>query len=380
MKLKFLLSTLICITMFFLMGCSQTEKTEPKPPTLDDKIETMVQSMNLEKKIGQMMLVGISGTKLNDEDIDLLNRKHVGGVILFDWNMKNPKQVTKLNKQVQERGALTINKQSIPLFIAVDEEGGYVARMCDKWPDGKIPSQEALGLTDNPQLAKEWSKKVSRSLKTMGFNLNFAPVADLGMPSERSYSKDSSKVTKFVDAAMEGYAEEKIISCLKHFPGIGKAVVDSHIDGSAINANLEDLEKEDLIPFARMIAAKNHADFMVMVSHLSYPALDSEYPSSLSKNIITDLLKGRLKYQGLVITDDLEMGAVAKHYSFEKMGVSAIKAGVDIALVCHEYKHILAVREGLLKAVRAGEISEARIDESVKKILKTKLTMIQTMN
>lgn len=353
---------------------------QPQTPALDQKIDSMIQSMTLEQKIGQMMLVGISGTRLKAEDKDLLAKKHVGGVILFDWNMKRPKQVAKLNKQVQQRGALTIKQQILPLFIAVDEEGGKVARMSDKWPDGKIPSQESIGKTDNPQLAKEWAQKVSKSLHTMGFNLNFAPVADLGMPSQRSYGKNSTKVTRFVDAAMDGYAEEKIISCLKHFPGIGKAVVDSHIDGSAINANLESLEQEDLIPFTQMLATKDHAGFMVMVSHLSYPALDSQYPSSLSKNIITDLLKGKLKYQGLVITDDLEMGAVAKHYSFEEMGVRAIKAGVDIALVCHEYKHILAVRQGLLKAVQSGDISEDRIDESVKKILKTKLTMLQAIN
>ena len=163
------------------------------------------------------------------------------------------------------------------------------------------------------------------------------------------------------------------IYSLKHFPGIGKGKVDSHVDSSSIDVTKEILMAEDIIPFKTIINENKPEDYFILVSHLNYPALDEEYPASLSSKIMTDLLRNELGYKGIIITDDMEMGAVANHNDFKTVGVNAVKAGADIVLVCHEYQHEQDVYLGLLDAVDNGEISQQRIDESVKRIVKAKL-------
>lgn len=386
-----MLLVLLMSVSFLMTACAKEAKhskknkavaVKPLSPeeVLNAKVENILQGMTLEEKIGQIMFIGVSGPTLNAVDLDLLQNMHVGGVILFDRNMQNPEQVRALNLAVQEKGSLPLkmyNNAKLPLFISVDEEGGQVQRMRENWPDGRIPSQEKIGAAGNAALAKEWASKTAKSMKYMGFNVNFAPVADLGSSRERSYSKDHIAVTNFVDAAMEGYAEEKVMSTLKHFPGIGRAVVDPHYDGSVIKEDIATLEKTDLVPFAEMIKKKNNDTFMVMISHLTYTAFDSELPSSISKNIITGLLKEKLGFKGIIITDDLEMGAVAKHYSHEEMGVRALNAGVDAALICHNPTYIKIMYQSLLDACKQGKITQERIDESVRKILRAKLVNLK---
>ena len=207
----------------------------------------------------------------------------------------------------------------------------------------------------------------------MGINVNFAPVADVGSNDKRSYSTDANTVIDFVKAATKGYQQENIIYSLKHFPGIGKGKVDSHIDSSSIDVAKEVLMTEDILPFKTIIDESDPNDYFILVSHLKYLALDEEYPASLSSKIMTDLLRNELGYKGIIITDDMEMGAVANHNDFRSIGVNAVKAGADIVLVCHEYKHQQEVYLGLLDAVNSGEISQERIDESIKRIIKVKL-------
>lgn len=160
---------------------------------------------------------------------------------------------------------------------------------------------------------------------------------------------------------------------MKHFPGIGKGKVDSHIESSSINASKETLLNEDIAPFATLIKESNPDNYFILVSHLKYLALDEEYPASLSSKIMTDLLRNKLGYKGIIITDDMEMGAVANHNDFRSIGVDSVKAGADIVLICHEYEHEQDIYMGILDAVKAGEISQERIDESVKRIVKMKL-------
>ena len=334
--------------------------------TIDKKVDQIVASMSKTEKIGQMVMIGIQGTKVDDDSLYMLNQYHMGGVILFDRNMESPEQVKQLTSDLQAQ-----SNEKVPLFIGIDEEGGDVVRMAEKLTPP--PSQKEIGATGDIEQAKTWAIKTAKSLKDMGINVNFAPVADVGSNDKRSYSTDTNTVIDFVRAATKGYQQENIIYSLKHFPGIGKGKVDSHVDSSSIDVTKEILMAEDIIPFKTIIDENEPNDYFILVSHLKYPALDEEYPASLSSKIMTDLLRYELGYKGIIITDDMEMGAVANHNDFRSIGVNAVKAGADIVLVCHEYEHQQEVYLGLLDAVNSGEISQERIDESVKRIIKVKL-------
>lgn len=334
--------------------------------TIDEKVDKIVESMSQTEKLGQMVMIGIQGTKVDDDSLYMLNQYHMGGVILFDRNMESPEQVKQLTSDLQAQ-----SNEKVPLFIGIDEEGGDVVRMAEKLTPP--PSQKEIGATGDIEQAKTWAIKTAKSLKDMGINVNFAPVADVGSNDKRSYSTDANTVIDFVRAATKGYQQENIIYSLKHFPGIGKGKVDSHIDSSSIDVAKEVLMTEDVLPFKTIIDENDLNDYFILVSHLKYPALDEEYPASLSSKIMTDLLRNELGYKGIIITDDMEMGAVANHNDFRSIGVKAVKAGVDIVLVCHEYQHQQEVYLGLLDAVNSGEISQERIDESVKRIIKVKL-------
>lgn len=334
--------------------------------TIDEKVDKIVESMSQTEKLGQMVMIGIQGTKVDDDSLYMLNQYHMGGVILFDRNMENPEQVKQLTSDLQAQ-----SNEKVPLFIGIDEEGGDVVRMAEKLTPP--PSQKEIGATGDIEQAKTWAIKTAKSLKDIGINVNFAPVADVGSNDKRSYSTDTNTVIDFVRAATKGYQQENIIYSLKHFPGIGKGKVDSHIDSSSIDVAKEVLMTEDILPFKTIIDENEPNDYFILVSHLKYPALDEEYPASLSSKIMTDLLRNELGYKGIIITDDMEMGAVANHNDFRSIGVNAVKAGADIVLVCHEYEHQQEVYLGLLDAVNSGEISQERIDESVKRIIKVKL-------
>lgn len=334
--------------------------------TIDEKVDKIVASMSQTEKLGQMMMIGIQGTKVDDDSLYMLHQFHMGGVILFDRNMESPEQVKQLTSDLQAQ-----SNEKVPLFIGIDEEGGDVVRMAEKLTPP--PSQKEIGATGDIEQAKTWAIKTAKSLKDIGINVNFAPVADVGSNDKRSYSTDANTVIDFVRAATKGYQQENIIYSLKHFPGIGKGKVDSHVDSSSIDVTKEILMAEDILPFKTIIDENDPNDYFILVSHLKYPVLDEEYPASLSSKIMIDLLRNELGYKGIIITDDMEMGAVANHNDFRSIGVNAVKAGADIVLVCHEYEHQKEVYLGLLDAVNSGEISQERIDESVKRIIKVKL-------
>lgn len=334
--------------------------------TIDEKVDKTVASMSQTEKLGQMVMIGIQGTKVDDDSLYMLHQFHMGGVILFDRNMDSLEQVKQLTSDLQAQ-----SNEKVPLFIGIDEEGGDVVRMAEKLTPP--PSQKEIGATGDIEQARTWAIKTAKSLKDMGINVNFAPVADVGSNDKRSYSTDTNTVIDFVRAATKGYQQENIIYSLKHFPGIGKGKVDSHVDSSNIDVVKEVLMTEDILPFKTIIDENDPNDYFILVSHLKYPALDEEYPASLSSKIMTDLLRNEFGYKGIIITDDMEMGAVANHNDFRSIGVKAVKAGADIVLVCHEYEHQQEVYLGLLDAVNSGEISQERIDESVKRIIKVKL-------
>lgn len=383
-----LLCLIIFCTSLLLAGClarsddaaskdSAASHTQ-KGLSPDEKAAAIVQKMSDAEKVGQLLMIGIQGTELDADSRFMLSEYHIGGIILFDRNMKSQEQVRALNDSLQKNAS----DAGLPLFLAIDEEGGAVARMKEAFPPP--PAAAEIGRTGDPQAAYRYAVDTAHGLKAMGFNLNFAPVADLGATYGRSYANDAATATKFVAAALEGHSDAGLLATIKHFPGLGRGESDTHEDTVTVHADRAALEASDLVPFREMIAKRNAAKnakeasgWFVMATHTMYPALDAKNPASLSPAILQSLLREELSYDGVVVTDDLEMGAISRHYGFDRAGVEAILAGADLVLVCHDYAHETAVYNGLLKAVKSGEISKDRLDASVRRIVKAKIEYLE---
>lgn len=334
----------------------------------EQKVDKLVANMSDADKVGQLMMIGIHGKSLNDDAKFMLNEYRVGGIILFDRNMESKDQVKTLITDINKAGK---SAGLTPLFLGIDQEGGAVARMDDKLI--KVPPAEEVGKEPVEQAAA-LAKEVGTELKELGFNINFAPVADLGLTFGRSYSTNPDEVVRYASAVGKSYDEAGLWYSYKHFPGIGKTDVDLHADTSIVPVSKETLLSEDTKVFVDLIKQSKPNTYTIMVSHAMYPQIDPDHPSSLSKAIITDWLRKDMGYNGVVVTDDMDMGALAKHYTFDDMAVQSILAGSDILLVCHEYEHMQEAYNGLMKAVKDGRISKERLDESVKRILLMKMS------
>lgn len=336
----------------------------------EEKVDKLVANMSDADKVGQLLMIGIHGKTLNDDAKFMLNEYRVGGIILFDRNMESKDQVKSLIADINKTGK---NAGLTPLFIGIDQEGGAVARMEDQLI--KVPPAEELGKEPIEQ-AVSLAKQSGTELKDLGFNINFAPVADLGLTYGRSFSTNPDDVVRYASAVGKAYDEAGLWYSYKHFPGIGKTDVDLHADTSVVPVSKETLLNEDTKVFVDLIKQSKPNTYAIMVSHAMYPQIDPDHPSSLSKAIITDWLRKDMGYNGVVVTDDMDMGALAKHYTFGDMAVQSILAGSDILLVCHEYEHMQEAYNGLMKAVKDGRISKERLDESVKRILLMKMSKI----
>ena len=334
----------------------------------EQKVDKLVANMSDADKVGQLMMIGIHGKSLNDDAKFMLNEYRVGGIILFDRNMESKDQVKTLITDINKAGK---SAGLTPLFLGIDQEGGAVARMDDKLI--KAPPAEEVGKEPVEQAAA-LAKEVGTELKDLGFNINFAPVADLRLTYGRSYSTNPDEVVRYASAVGKSYDEAGLWYSYKHFPGIGKTDVDLHADTSIVPVSKETLLSEDTKVFVDLIKQSKPNTYTIMVSHAMYPQIDPDHPSSLSKAIITDWLRKDMGYNGVVVTDDMDMGALAKHYTFGDMAVQSILAGSDILLVCHEYEHMQEAYNGLMKAVKDGRISKERLDESVKRILLMKMS------
>ena len=334
----------------------------------EEKVDKLVANMSDADKVGQLLMIGIHGKTLNDDAKFMLNEYRVGGIILFDRNMESKDQVKSLITDINKTGK---SAGLTPLFIGIDQEGGAVARMEDQLI--KVPPAEELGKEPIEQ-AVSLAKQSGTELKDLGFNINFAPVADLGLTYGRSFSTNPDDVVRYASAVGKAYDEAGLWYSYKHFPGIGKTDVDLHADTSVVPVSKETLLNEDTKVFVDLIKQSKPNTYAIMVSHAMYPQIDADHPSSLSKAIITDWLRKDMGYNGVVVTDDMDMGALAKHYTFGDMAVQSILAGSDILLVCHEYEHMQEAYNGLMKAVKDGRISKERLDESVKRILLMKMS------
>lgn len=359
--------------LFLLVGCKQEAASQAvavpvDKPSYEKRLADYVAKLPLEERVGQMMFVGIPGQDYDEVAKKLVEECHVGGVIHFDRNLATSDQVKALNQALQTGAQNTGAK--IPLFISVDQEGGQVARMRDTLV--VAPSAASLGAQGQPAAVREWAEKTAINLKEHGFNTNFAPVADLGLTSNRSYGNTPAEVTPMVEAAMDGYRAQRLMCSIKHFPGIGKMQVDPHYDTSAINVSKEELESNDMMPFLTVVNKRIPSTYMIMVSHPVYPAFDKE-PASVSHVLLTDVLRNEWKYAGIIITDDMAMGGLTSVYSQEEMGPKAVAAGEDMLLSCSSDPTMsYAIYNGILAAVRSGTIKEESINASVVRILAAK--------
>lgn len=348
--------------------------------------ENILKTMTLEEKVGQLFIIRpetldtkytkeqagdtkkYAVTKINKDIKKNLKKYKIGGVIMFAKNISNPKQIIKLNADLQRNS-------KTKLFICVDEEGGSVARIANNknFNVKKFSGMQAIGKTGKTSKAKDVGKTIGKYLKQYQFNLDFAPVADVNTNSKnivigkRAFGSKPSVVSKMVDAEIKGFHEVGIMTCVKHFPGHGDTKGDTHTGYVAVNKTWKQLKNCELVPFEQ--AFKSPTD-MVMVAHITADKVSKDgLPAALSYNMITKKLRNELKYTGVVITDSMEMGAIANHYTSAESAVMAIKAGADIVLMPYDFKKAY---KAVLKAVKSGEISEKRLNESVLRILKLK--------
>ncbi|TYR78877.1 beta-N-acetylhexosaminidase [Priestia megaterium] len=342
----------------------------------EKKVTELIESMTLEEKIGQLLVVGFQSNEVDDHVRKMISNYHVGGIILYDRNMKTPKQVASLTNDLQDLALK--NDHQIPLMITIDQEGGPIVRM--KEHVSPLPSQQELGKKGNQTEIYDIAYRNGKELSAMGIHVNFAPVLDLSATDKRSFGTDPEQAGAFGEQAVKGLTDADVTGALKHFPGHGRSQVDPHVETSSVQADKLDLENKDIYPFKKMINEVDHNRFFVMVTHIKYPAYDKENPASISPVIIQDLLRKKLGYTGIVVTDDLEMGAVNKYFTYEDLGFKAVESGADLLLVCHTLENQQKVFNGIKKAVKANKLSEDRIDEAVKRILTYKLHSLKTVH
>lgn len=333
------------------------------------KLDDQLKVMTLAEKIGQLVITGLEGYCLDQDTRTLLEEYHVGGFILFARNIQSAGQTLALVNSLKQANA----GGKAPLLLSVDEEGGRVSRMPTDFV--RLPANSIIGNALDCTLAEHFGRMLARRVRALGFNLNYAPVLDVNSNPDnpvigsRSFSAEPGVVSALGTRAMEGIRAQGVIPVVKHFPGHGDTNVDSHIGLPRVDADLERLLDFELLPFRSAIRAGADA---IMTAHILLPKLDPDYPATLSKPLITGLLRDKLHFDGVVITDDLTMGAIKEHYSMEDAAVQAIDAGVDIVLVCHGYANYIAVLDALRKAAETGALPMARIDQAVHRVLRLK--------
>lgn len=394
-KLTRLLACLLAAPML-LTGCAgnapaepevQTEPateatTEPpttEPPTTEPPTEAQVVldvDMTLEEKIYQMFIVtpeALTGVgqvqSAGDSTSAALAEKPVGGLIYFSDNLRSLSQTMSMLENTQ---TYAVQNNGFGIFLAVDEEGGTVARCGNKLGTSQLDAMEVYGERNDWNEAHEIGQTLGRTLSVLGFNVDFAPVADVNLNpanelGDRIFSKDPEVCGNMVNGVVTGIQENAVGATLKHFPGLGAAGGDTHEDGTVvINRTLDQMREAEFVSFAKGIEAG--ADF-VMVTHAKVSGVSDDLPSSLSPAICTELLRGEMGFDGIIITDSMQMNTISANYEPGEAAVMAIEAGADIILMPADLSAAVA---GVQEAVESGRISENRINQSVKRILDEK--------
>ncbi len=339
----------------------------------EDEVQKLFNSMTLEEKIAQMLIIDFQGRSITENELNLLKEIKPGGFILFGENFTTYNATLDLIKSIKATS-------DIPMFISVDEEGGRVSRLnnISDIQMAKIPPMFNIGATADKELAYEIGKIIGQRLNVFGINMDFAPILDIysnpnnTVIGDRSFGTDATRVYAMASKVAKGLNEQNVISVYKHFPGHGDTTADSHYELPVVTKSLEELQNLELIPFQKAI---NDGAEVIMVAHLAMPNITSDNtPSSLSKEIITDLLKNKMGYHNLVITDSLKMKAITDNYSEKDIYKLAINAGVDILLMPQNPENAIAL---IKEMVENGEIDVEKINTSVMKILRLKSLRIK---
>ena len=374
-KILTLLMILIVIT-----GCNSNIKNEiettkneetKKELTIEDIVEEKMSKMTIEEKIAQMLVVYYSKDEVDSTLKNVFTTNTPGGFILMKDNITTYEKTKKFVDNLK-------NLSDVPLIISIDQEGGNVQRLkaiTDK-DVTNIPYMYNVGLKNDTKLTYKIGKVIAEELRTIGVNVDYAPVLDIysnpnnTVIGKRSFGKTKEIVSNHSIELAKGLMDNKVVPTYKHFPGHGDTAIDSHVGLPIINKTYDELKKEELVPF---INAINNDAKIIMVGHLALPKITGDNtPATLSKKIVTDILKNDLGYKGLVITDGLNMGALTKNYTDEQIYVGAINAGCDLLLMPNGSKKAIEIIK--------NNIDEKRIDESVRKILIFKYTYLDEDN
>ncbi|MCM3040278.1 beta-N-acetylhexosaminidase [Paenibacillus motobuensis] len=330
----------------------------------------------LEQKIGQLFICGFHSLTPDEQITTLTGKYHVGGVVYFRRNVESVRQLATLSHNLQK---LPRSHSDIPLIISIDQEGGMVARL-DHDGISRIPGNMTLGAVDDLQLTYDVAKLAAEEMLALGINMNFAPCIDVNnnpanpVIGVRSFGEDPAKVAEHGVAATRGYQENGVIATVKHFPGHGDTAVDSHLGLAVVPHDKERLHQIELLPFRKAIEAGADA---VMTAHVIFPAFETEeIPATLSRRVLTELLREEMGFNGVIVTDCLEMHAIAKSCGIAEGAVRAIEAGADLVLVSHTLSDQIAAIEAVREAVVSGRISEDRINQSLQRILELKANRI----
>ena len=340
---------------------------------LNEVVQSCISEMSLEDKVAGLFIVtpeALTGTdkavKAGDGTKEALEKYPVGGLVYFKQNIQSEAQITEML-------ANTTSMSKYPIFLAVDEEGGSVARVGDALKLDKISDMSEIGASGDANEVNTSYQIIGTYLCKYGFNLDFAPVADVLTNADnksigkRSFGSDQAVVSAMITSALGGLSETGVIGCLKHFPGQGDADGDTHTGLATTNRTLDQMKETEFKPFEAGIAAGAK---MIMVGHISAPeVIGDNTPSSLSKVMITDVLRGELNYDGVVITDALNMSAISEYYASDEACIKALKAGADMLLMPEDFE---AAYTGVVAAVKDGTISEERINDSLARVYRIK--------
>lgn len=332
-----------------------------------------MENTQMRKQVGQLMVIGFKGTTASEEIKELIREHHVGGIILFGRNIGTPKEILNLTNELQRTAKEAGHKQ--PLLICIDQENGVVRRLGEGTTI--FPGAMLLGATNRPENAYNVGYATGKELKALGINWNLAPVVDVNNNAEnpvigvRSFGESAEKVASFGKMAMKGMQNAGVITTLKHFPGHGDTNVDSHLDLPIISHDMDRLMEIELKPFVESINAG--AD-TIMSAHVYFPAIEDTpgVPATLSKKVITGLLREKLQFNGVVTTDCMEMNAIANTIGTANGGVEAIKAGVDLIMVSHLHHLQKDTINAIVEAVETGEIAEDKIHEAAARVKRLK--------
>lgn len=342
--------------------------TEQTISPAKDSYQTQLENMSLAEKAGQVVICGLKGYEIDSDITSLIQDSKVGGVILFAKNIKDSTQLATITNSIKN-----LSNPEIPPIIAIDEEGGMVSRMPSDIES--MPSAYSIAQTGSTDLCYQSGEIIGKQLNALGLSTGFSPVLDIWsnpdnmIISSRAYGTTPEDVSTYATQAMLGLKSQEVIPVGKHFPGHGDTLDDSHYSLPVITKTKSELESYEFIPFKTAI---DNGIPAIMVGHLLCTDIDSTYPASLSKTMVTGILKTELGFNGVVFTDDLTMDAIDNQYSVEDAGVMALNAGCDMLLVCHGYDNATNTINNIISAVENGTLSESRLNDAVYRILKLK--------